>query len=121
MVRIIKTSLGKKKKGPGANFWTVAAETELDVYQALAKRSLASNQRRLERAFERLRQRAKPRRLWASVYDNACLVLGQYGDVYKRGPARRRGKQKNKKALEQDAARELLNLLRGYAHPDQSS
>jgi len=57
----------------------------------------------LSRAFEDLHQRVTATRMWASVYDTACLVLANYA-------RRTTGKEKA-------AANELLAQLRTFAHP----
>jgi hypothetical protein len=95
-----------KKQGDKADFWSVAAEIELDEYKCLAAGQLSQHLRKLESKFWELHKRAKPRRMWASVYDNACLVLGSYA----------KGSDKKGAA----AAETLLTLLRTFAHPDET-
>jgi hypothetical protein len=53
-----------------------------------------------------LHKRVTATRMWASVYDTACLVLPSYA-------SRATGK-------ERAAANELLAQLRSFAHPDEA-
>lgn len=85
------------------DFWSVAGAIELDQYDALASRRLARTRLALEKAYRDLQRRVKSTRMWAPVYDTACLVLPAYA-------ARTKGQEK-------EAARELLEQLRGFAHP----
>ena len=98
-VEIIRKSL----KASEPDFWSVVGEIELDQYEALAKRRLASARPKLEKAYEDLHRRVRSTRMWASVYDTACLVLPNYA-------GRTTGKEKA-------AAAALLEQLRGFAHP----
>jgi CHAT domain-containing protein len=86
------------------DFWSVVGETELDQYEALAARKLAPARAQLARAYEDLHKRVTATRMWASVYDTACLVLPNYA-------GRATGK-------ERAAALELLAQLRSFAHPE---
>jgi tetratricopeptide (TPR) repeat protein len=88
------------------DFWSVVGETELDQYEALAARKLAPVRKQLSRAYEDLHKRVTATRMWASVYDTACLVLPNYA-------SRASGK-------ESVAATELLAQLRSFAHPDET-
>jgi hypothetical protein len=88
-----------------ADFWSIVTGTELKQYQAIASRSLARHRRILEARYKDLHVRATSRRMWSSVYDNAWLVLAGYA---RRGPAR-----------ERPAAAALLDMLRGFAHPNE--
>jgi len=45
--------------------------------------------------------------MWASVYDNASLVLGSYA-----------GPRSSASAKEKQAAKALLTMLRTFAHPE---
>ena len=103
----IVTEYLSKKQGDNADFWSVAAQIELDEYKRLAAGQLGQHLRKLEREFGKLYERAKPRRMWASVYDNAWLVLGSYA----------KGSDKKEAA----AAETLLTILRTFAHPDETS
>ena len=118
MVAIVTADLDQKQ-GPDADFWSVAGKTELNGYKSLAGGRLGRNVRQLEREFRNLHERAKPRRMWASVYDDApVLVLGSYANAYATTPSRpTRGHDKNEVA----AAQTLLALLRTFAHPDEAS
>jgi hypothetical protein len=101
--RVIEMSL-KAEAATDPGFWSVVGEIELDQYEALAKRKLAPARPRLERAYDDLHKRVAATRMWASVYDTACLVLPNYA-------SRATGKEKV-------AALELLVKLRGLAHPE---
>ena len=98
-VGIIRDSL--KKSEP--HFWSVVGEIELDQYHALAKRRLASARSKLEKAYVDVHRRVPSTRMWASVYDQASVVLPNYA-------ARATGK-------ETAAAQALLEQLRRFAHP----
>jgi hypothetical protein len=95
----------KARSASDPDFWSVVGETELDQYEALSARKLAAAHKQLARAYEDLHKRVTATRMWASVYDTACLVLPNYA-------SRAKGK-------ERAAANELLAQLRGFAHPDE--
>jgi hypothetical protein len=101
--RLVRETL-QARRASDPDFWSVVGEIELDQYEALARRKLAATRRQLERAYEDLRRRVTATRMWASVYDTACLVLPNYA-------SRATGK-------ERAAALELLALLRTFAHPE---
>jgi len=101
-VTLLRNSL-EAKSATEPDFWSVVGEIELDEYEALAARKLAPARKHLSRAFEDLHQRVTATRMWASVYDTACLVLANYA-------RRTTGKEKA-------AANELLAQLRVFAHP----
>lgn len=103
-VAILRRSL-QTRSATDPDFWTVVGETELDQYEAIAARKLAPARRPLSRAYEDLHNRVTATRMWASVYDTACLVLPNYA-------SRATGK-------ERAAANELLAQLRSFAHPDE--
>lgn len=88
------------------DFWSVVGQTELDQYEALAARKLAAAAGQLSRAYDDLHKRVTATRMWASVYDTACLVLPGYA-------RRATGK-------ERAAANALLAKLRSFAHPDDT-
>jgi hypothetical protein len=100
--RIVRKSL-QAKSATDPDFWSVVGETELDQYEALAGRKLAAVRGQLAKAYEDLHKRVTATRMWASVYDTACLVLPNYAS---RASGRERA-----------AANELLAQLRGFAHP----
>jgi CHAT domain-containing protein len=98
-VKIIEESLASGEQ----DFWTVVGDTELKLYNALAKRRLASLGAKLEKAYADLHRRVSSTRMWGSVYDTACLTLPMYAG---RATAR-----------ERKAAQALLAQLRTFAHP----
>jgi hypothetical protein len=102
--RILRQSL-QAKSASDPDFWSVVGETELDQYELLARRQLAPARRQLEKAYQDLHNRVTATRMWASVYDTACLVLTNYA-------SRSTGKEKA-------SANELLAQLRSFAHPQQ--
>jgi CHAT domain-containing protein len=102
-VAILRKSLQARSETE-PDFWTVVGETELDQYEAIAARKLAPARRQLSRAYDDLHKRVTATRMWASVYDTACLVLPNYA-------ARATAK-------ERAAASDLLAQLRSFAHPD---
>jgi tetratricopeptide (TPR) repeat protein len=101
---IVRKSL-EARSAADPDFWSVVGETELDQYEALARRKLAPALRKLLRAYEDLHKRVTATRMWASVYDTACLVLPNYA-------SRATGRERT-------AANELLAQLRDFAHPQQ--
>jgi hypothetical protein len=104
-VDAIRESL-KRKSSTDPDFWSVVGITELDQYEAIAKKRLASAAGKLLKAYEDLHRRVGATHMWTSVYDNAYLVLTGYSA---RATAR-----------EAQAAEKLLALLRTYAYPAQS-
>jgi hypothetical protein len=101
---VLRKSL-QARSAADPDFWSVVGETELDQYEALAAGKLAPVRKQLSRAYEDLHKRVTATRMWASVYDTACLVLPNYA-------SRARGKERT-------AANELLAQLRSFAHPDE--
>jgi hypothetical protein len=87
------------------DFWSVVGETELDQYEAMAGKRLAAVHKQQERAYEDLHKRVTATRMWASVYDTACLVLPNYAS--------------RAKGRERAAAQALLAQLRKFAHPEE--
>jgi hypothetical protein len=104
MARLLRKSL-QARSAADPDFWSVVGETELDQYEALVARKLAPVRKQLSRAYDDLHKRVTATRMWASVYDTACLVLPNYA-------SRATGKEKA-------AANELLAQLRSFAHPDE--
>jgi hypothetical protein len=103
--KILRASLKAKSEDP--DFWSVVGEAELDQYDALAQKKLASASTKLNRAYQDLHKRVTATRMWASVYDTACLVLPNYA-------SRTTGK-------ERAAANDLLAQLRTFALPGGGS
>ena len=90
-----------------ADFWSVVGETEPNVYEALAAKRLGTVHEQLVRDYQDVDKRVTATRMWASVYDTACLVLPNYASRVK--------------ASERAAANELLSLLRRYARPESET
>ena len=88
-VRTLRKSL-QAKSTTDPDFWSVVGETELDQYEALARRRLASARKQLDKAYEDLHKRVTATRMWASVYDTACLVLPNYASRASGGSEQRR-------------------------------
>jgi hypothetical protein len=62
-----------------ADFWSVAGQTELQLFKALPGGArLASVRESLERGYLDLYKRVSAAWMWASVYDNARFVLQKY-------------------------------------------
>ena len=97
----------KTKSATDPDFWSVVGETELDQYEALARRKLAPVQPKLSKAYEDLHRRVTATRMWVSVYDTACLILPPYA-----------GRASGREAA---TARALLDQLRKFAHPEESA
>ncbi len=96
----------KAKSRQDADFWSLVGAIELDQWDALAKRRLKRARPALAKAYQDLYKRVKAARMWASVYDTACLVLANYAARSARP--------------ERLAAQELLVLLRSFAHPEST-
>jgi hypothetical protein len=103
---VVRSSLAAKHADE-ADFWSVVGEIELQQYEALARRRLATAYPQLSKAYEDLHKRVSATRMWASVYDTACLVLPSYA-------GRVTGSEKS-------TAAELLAQLRAFAHPEGES
>ena len=101
-LEILRKSL-QDKSTTDPDFWSVVGEIELDQCEALARRKLVPARRQLDKAYEDLHKRVTATRMWASVYDTACLVLPNYA-------GRAAGQ-------ERAAANALLAQLRAFAHP----
>jgi CHAT domain-containing protein len=95
----------RARAGANADFWSEASRIELEQYQAISVRALARRLKALNAQYEQLRQRATSGRMWASVYDNAYLVLAGYGQ--------------HASKRERAASTALLERLRSFAHPNQ--
>lgn len=103
LVSVVKKQL-EARAGASANFWSEATAIELRQYEAIAARRLAREFPRLKARYQQLFERATSIRMWASVYDNAYLLLAGYAQ---HGSTR-----------ERDAAMKLLTIVRGFAHPN---
>lgn len=98
--------LRQSMKSAPPDFWSVVGQTELGMYAAMAEGKLAAAQTRLAKEFTDHHGKVRAPKRWASVYDNATLVLSAY-------------QRRRKAGDESDAARSLLELLSGLAR-DQS-
>jgi hypothetical protein len=105
----LKASL-KEKDRLDQGFWSVVGQIEVKGFEALAAGKVEDALDGLEKEYEDLHRRVTATRMWASVYDTACLVLQGYAD---RAGRRKKG--------ERSAALALLALLRGYAHPESAA
>jgi tetratricopeptide (TPR) repeat protein len=68
----------KAKADTDPDFWSVLGQTELRVYQALARGKLASERAEIERAYADIQLRVSAVRKWDSVIDTASFVLPKY-------------------------------------------
>lgn len=102
--KIVGQSL-EAKSAADPDFWSVTGEIEMEQYKALEKRRLAPARKKLDKAYDDLHKRVTATRMWASVYDTACLVLPNYAN--------------RAVAKEKAAAQELLARLRAFAHPNE--
>ncbi len=92
----------KRKNSTDPDFWSMVGQAEFDMLLAVQTGQLALQQSVLRTAFERLRARANAGWAWASVADQADLVLKAYEKL-------------SKDDAEKDAAKILQKLLRGFA------
>jgi hypothetical protein len=74
-------------------------QTELKMWEAVAAGKLSASRDALWEEFSEHHQRVSAPRLWASVYDNATLILRRYALDYS--------------GAEREAAESLLEGLRG--------
>jgi len=97
----VRRNLEDKTEGD-PDFWSEAARHELAMYEGLAERKLAERLEKIREGYADLHRRVAAKRLWRSVYDQACFVLDHY-------PADSQNPQ------EQAAATKLRELLGQYA------
>ena len=95
--RIRESLAGRVAASP--DFWSVVGQTELKMYEAVAAGSLAAAHETLWQEFSEHHQRVSAPRMWASVYDNATLILRRYAREHT--------------GAERKAAVTLLDALRG--------
>ncbi|MET0214371.1 MAG: CHAT domain-containing protein, partial [Vicinamibacterales bacterium] len=84
------------------DFWSVTAQTELTMFEAVGRGELAQALASIEKEFDDLHARVGAPRYWASVYDTARFMLGHYGT---------RASDDERKA-----SHALLKRLETYAH-----
>lgn len=77
IVKACRASLEARSR-TDADFWSVAGQTELRIYEALEARKLATTAAGIDRDFSDLAQRVSASWLWASVYDNARFAVEPY-------------------------------------------
>jgi hypothetical protein len=111
ILAIVDGDLAKKNAGHKADFWSAVGAIEVRQYRHMAARTLGGKGtlEDLETRYRDLRRRVASARKWASVYDNACLVLGRYADPHSSVPPK-----------ERKAAQALLDIIRILAHPDDA-
>lgn len=68
----------RKKNESDPDFWSLAAEPELRLYEVVARGTLARNLPAIQRGFRDLYKRSRDRAQWASVADTAHFVLDAY-------------------------------------------
>lgn len=93
----------QRKNAANADFWSVIGLTELRLYEALAKRDLATALQDILQALKDLRARTASERMWGSVFDQTKFTLTSY--LRATGLAR----------SEREAARALLNQLEAWS------
>ena len=80
------------------DFWNVVSQTELRLYESLARGDLAGEVQKIIAAYDDLHLRIQQEWMWRSVYDQAKFVLPKYS--------------KRASAEEQDAVTRLVERLR---------
>ena len=88
----------------GRNVLTSLQNDQL-IRNEAARRGITVSADELDKAYQDLHKRVTATRMWASVYDTACLVLPNYA-------SRATGKERT-------AANELLAQLRRFAYPQE--
>jgi hypothetical protein len=102
MTAAIETSI-KRSLARDPDFWPAISAIELEIYRALAARTLRRALHTSKKALDDLAQRAPAKRMWNSVLAQARLYLELYAD----GRAI--------PADEKQAAAELLTIFEGFA------
>ena len=90
-----------QKSQADPDFWCYAGMVEVDVYEAVAARQLATRLSGLEGRYAELHGRVSASTLWGSVADQADFLLLPYVAAAN--------------GAEKAAAEALLKLLRGFA------
>jgi hypothetical protein len=88
------------------DFWNVVSQTELRVYESLARGDLADEVTRIIAAYDDLNLRIQTEWMWSSVYDQAQFVLPKYA--------------KGASAKEQEAAKRVIDRLGELSGRSQS-
>lgn len=83
------------------DFWSVASQTELLIYEAISRRNLQSQLPQIVPALAHLHGRISAPRKWQSIHDQARLVVGRYAHVAS--------------GHEKEAARTLLRQVATFA------
>ena len=60
------------------DFWTKVGPVELEIYEALIRRDLATHRARIHDAYRQLHERVPARHFWATVHDHLRFVLQRY-------------------------------------------
>jgi tetratricopeptide (TPR) repeat protein len=109
------------------DFWSIAGQSELTIYEAIDHRGLADKRPSIQRMLADLYVRAPDAWRWSSVRDQARFVLPRYAALMEQGRGERqqgqgrgrrsprRAKGAGQGAREATAARSLLALIEGYA------
>ena len=71
-------AIRESMKSSTPDFWSVVGQTELDMYSAASRGSLASQLKELEKDFNRHHVQVASSRMWSSVLDNARFALEGY-------------------------------------------
>jgi hypothetical protein len=98
-IQALRKNLASKAQ-TDPDFWSVVGQTEMDVYEAVAQRTLAHSLPAIIAALKSHHQHVSEPWMWASVYDTARLVL----------PMAARSS-----AAEKKAANDLLRFLKHAA------
>jgi hypothetical protein len=80
------------------DFWNVVSQTDLRLYEALARGNLAADVQNIIAAYDDLHKRIQLEWMWSSVYDQAMFVLPKYA--------------KRASLEEQDAVARIVERLR---------
>jgi hypothetical protein len=100
-VALIRRSLAETVRD-NPDFWCVAGQIELSMYEAVATGLLSRARRSIEAAYEDLHTRVAAPRMWGSVRDQAQFVLRRY--AARANVAEQRAALALIRALEQRAA-----------------
>jgi hypothetical protein len=102
LVSLRQTLEQKRLNDP--DFWSEIGVAELNLYEALAKRNLATRLPAIQNEYAHLHQRANDPRQWGSVCDQLDFVLASYVErIAQTDPA------------EVEAAEALRAEVKGYA------
>jgi pimeloyl-ACP methyl ester carboxylesterase len=83
----------REKNNHSADFWSVAGESELELYAILERRCLADHWQKLDADYQILHRRVPSVKYWRSIYDQCEFVLSNYVLRQTSGPEKTAGQR----------------------------